>query len=84
MRTTMQSFYDSKKIKILSQYILDDNVDNYIKPVKNKNTGEIHDYIIRIGTRKLTLRSTTYSLDDKYNKFKYLLIEAKKISTNIN
>ena len=43
-----------------------------------KDTSELHNYVIKIQGRKLTLRSTNYSLDDKYNKMKEILLKARK------
>ena len=84
MRKTMQTYYDNKKIEILSEYNIDDDMKKYIKPVRSKNTGEIHDYIIRINGRKLTLRSTNYSLEEKYQKLEQLILQAKKLRISKN
>ena len=77
MKTTMNKHYDEKKIEILREYKLDDDVESYIKPVKNKETGEIHDYIIKIEGRKLTLRTENQTPDEKYNRLKDILIKVK-------
>lgn len=78
MKDTMGKFYDNKKIEILSSYVLDNDVSKYIKPVKNKNTDEIHDYIIRINGKKLTVRTQNESLDKKYDRLLNILNKAKE------
>lgn len=78
MKNTMNKFYDEKKIKILEEYDLDDDVESYIKPVKNKETGKIHDYIIKINGRKLTLRSQIESPEEKYDRLKNILLKVKE------
>lgn len=55
MGSVMKSFYDNKKIDILSKLDLDDDVTQYIRPVYKKNSDIIHDYIIRINKRKLSV-----------------------------
>ena len=65
MSSVMKDHYDQKKIDILSQYDLDDDITKYIKPVHNKQTGLLHNYVIKIDKRKLTLRSSE-SLEKKY------------------
>jgi len=77
MKDTMIKHYDAKKIEILKEYNLDDDVESYIKPVKSKETGEIHDYVIRIEGRKLTVRTENQSPDEKYDRLKNILTSAK-------
>lgn len=68
------------KINIwLKEYDLSDDIDEYIKPVKKKDTYDIHDYVIRIEGRKLTLRSNSESLDKKYDRLRNILLEAKNL-----
>lgn len=76
MRSVMKDYYDNQKIEILREYDLDDDFSKYIKPVKSKETKEVHDYIIKIHGRKLTLYSTTDSLDEKYQRLYKMLEEA--------
>jgi hypothetical protein len=73
----MKSFYDNKKIDILSSYTLDDDVTKYIKPVREKNSDIIHDYIIRINGRKLTMGSKDDTLDKKYERLLNVLTKVK-------
>lgn len=80
MRNIMRQYYDNNKIKILSEYDLDDDVTKYIKPVVKKNSDEIHDYIIRINKRKLTVTTENESLDEKYNRLLNILNKAKNKS----
>ena len=77
MSSVMKEFYDKNKVEILKKYDLEDNVETYIKPVKDKNTGEIHDYIIRIDGRKLKLYNDDESLQEKYDHLKRIVLEAK-------
>jgi len=79
MKVTMNKFYDEKKIDILKEYDLSDDVEDYIKPVKKKDTDDIHDYVIKIEGRKLTLRTNDESLDYKYERLKNILLEAKNL-----
>ena len=77
MKTTMNKHYDEKKLEILKEYELDDDIESYIKPVKSKETGEIHDYIIKIEGRKLTVRTENQTPDEKYNRLKDILTKVK-------
>ena len=77
MAETMSSFYDKKKIKILSTIVLGSDVKEYIKPVYQKNTNIVHDYIIRIGKRKLTLRTQNTTLEEKYKRLLDVLTMVK-------
>jgi hypothetical protein len=81
MKDTMTDYYDTKKVDILNQYTLIDDVKTYIKPVKLKNSDEIHDYIIRINKRKLTVRSND-TLENKYNRLLNILNLAKNKQEN--
>lgn len=76
MRTIMNSFYDNKKIDILSKLNLDDDDTQYIRPVYKKNSDIIHDYIIRINKHKLSLHSEL-DLDAKYEHLLNILNSAK-------
>jgi hypothetical protein len=76
MSNEMIKYYDENKIKILSKYKLDDDIEKYIKPVCKKDTKIIHNYIIKINKRKLTLYSSG-TLDEKYNRLKNILIKAR-------
>lgn len=79
MKDTMEKFYDNKKIEILKGYTLSDDYEKYIKPVRKKNTDTIHDYIIRIEDRTLTLRSENESLTKKYDRLKNILAQVKEL-----
>lgn len=76
MGSVMKSFYDNKKIDILSKLDLDDDVSKYIRPVYKKNSDIIHDYIIRINKRKLTVYSDD-TIDTKYQRLLNILNIAK-------
>jgi hypothetical protein len=78
MKSVMKSFYDNKKIELLSQYTLDDDIDKYIRPVINKQTKEIHDYIIKIDGRKLTIRSNNETIVQKYERLFNILTKIKE------
>lgn len=79
MKDTMGKFYDNKKIEILSSYDLDNDVSKYIRPVINKKTDEIHDYLIRINrNKKLTVKTQNESLDKKYERLLSILNKAKE------
>jgi len=77
MAVSMSSYYDNKKIEILSKYTLDDDLTKYIKPVCKKNSKEIHGYIIRINGRKLTLAKEDDSLEQKYQRLLDVLTKVK-------
>lgn len=68
MKDVMKSYYDAKKVDILSEYDIGENIDQYIKPVISKTTGEVHDYVIRINGRKLTLYSKEDTIEEKYQR----------------
>lgn len=72
-RRTLNKYYNKRKIKILSSYKKLSH--DIIKPVKNKKTGDIHDYVIRIEGRKLTLRGNM-NLNEKINTFKFCIDQA--------
>jgi group I intron endonuclease len=76
MGSVMKSFYDNKKIDILSSLDLDNDVTKYIRPVYKKNSDIIHDYVIRIDKRKLTLHSDD-DLETKYQRLLNILNLAK-------
>ena len=76
MSSVMKEFYDNNKVEILKKYELDNDIESYIKPVKDKNTEEIHDYVIKINGRKLTLYSKE-ELQEKYDRLKRILEKAK-------
>jgi hypothetical protein len=78
MASTMSTFYDNKKIDILSKYNIDEDVTKYIKPIRNKISKEIHDYIIKINEHTLTIRSKSNTLDNKYEKLCNILNKAKE------
>jgi group I intron endonuclease len=77
MASVMTSYYDNKKFEILSQYILDEDVTKYIRPVCKKNSKDIYDYIIRINGRKLTLAKENDSLEQKYQRLLNVLTKVK-------
>lgn len=76
MSEMMIEFYDNKKIDILSKMDIKKDIKQYIRPVKNKDTGEIHNYIIRVGKKKLCCDTKTLSLPEKYNRLEKLLNSA--------
>lgn len=80
MKNVMTNFYDNKKVQILSNYVLSDNLEQYIKPIHRKTDKLLHDYVIKINGRKLTVRSKNESLDSKYNRLLNILKEAKRQS----
>ena len=49
--------FDNKKYETLRQYALVDDIDTYIRPVRNKETGEIHNYVINIDDKKISMNS---------------------------
>lgn len=73
MRCNMINYYDQKKEQILMTYKLYNPVTQYIKSVFKKGSTEIHDYIIKINSKKLTLLSKNESLVDKYNRLQTIL-----------
>jgi hypothetical protein len=77
MKETMKQYYDDQKAKIISTYNLDDENDKYIKEVKNKTTGKLYNYIIKINGRKLTLATQNETLEQKYNRLNAILEKAK-------
>ncbi len=83
MANAMTSYYDNKKIETLLQYTLDDNIEKYIKPVCKKDSEEVHDYIIKIDGRKLTIASKNDTLDTKYDRLKNILTTVKTKQTNV-
>ena len=83
MRNTMRDHYDQKKIEILSQYKLKNNIESYIRPVKSKETGETHDYVIRINRRTLTVVSKNDTLEEKYDRLLNILQIAKDKQNDI-
>lgn len=87
MSDTMREYYDKKKIITLAKYELDDDIEKYIHPVKNKNTGKVHKYIIKINGKKYGFSSVLKddTLNDVYIRAKTILEKAviyKKNSKN--
>lgn len=82
MAKSMVQFYDNKKIEILSQYNIDDDITKYIRPIYNKISKEIHDYAIKIDGRKLTLKSDSDTLEKKYERL-YNILNTVKEKQNI-
>lgn len=80
-RKNMKDYYDNKKIETLSKLDLDKNFKEYIRPVYNKDTKELHNYIIRIKRdQKYTLESTDDTLEQKYNRLYNVLEKAYNLS----
>lgn len=77
----MRAFYDNKKVEILKSYNLQGDVDDYVKPVTHKITGKVHDYVIRIGNKKLTVDSKNQSLKIKYNRLKSIILKVKTLQS---
>lgn len=78
-KITMMKYYDDKKIQTLQIYKFTENIEDYIKPIINRTTGEIHNYQIKIDNRSFKADSKNESLDTKYNRLKNILIEVKNI-----
>jgi len=76
-KIAINKYCHEKKIERLSKYNLDD-ITQCIKPIRNKNTGEIHNYVIRINGTQVSAPSNNESLDEKYNYLKNILKEAIK------
>ena len=70
----LKTLFDTRKIDVLAQYELDDDIEKYIN--------KVHDYNIRIGNRKLTIQSKKDSLDQKYDRLKKVLLKAKEKRIN--
>jgi hypothetical protein len=83
MTSVMNKYYDDVKVAKLSKIHLDDDYEKYIKPVINKTTKQIHNYVIRIGKKKLTNR-TNESLNDKYNRLYNTLKKAYELQKGKN
>ncbi|VBB18352.1 GIY-YIG catalytic domain-containing endonuclease [Yasminevirus sp. GU-2018] len=81
-KNVMKNFYDDKKVAKLSQCDLSGDVEKYILPVKKKNTEVVHDYIIKVDGKKMRLASCDDTLEEKYERFKQILIKAKAQSKN--
>lgn len=81
MSTNISNYYINYKIQKLSQYELDKtDLKKYIRPVKNKNTGEIHKYEIHI-SREVTYEFTSkkYSLEETYDMLHDILIKSQEL-----
>ncbi len=80
-RKNMKEYYDNKKIETLSKLDLDKDFKKYIRPVYNKDTKELHNYIIRIKRdQKYKLESTDDTLEQKYNRLYSVLEKAYNLS----
>ncbi len=80
-RKNMKEYYDNKKIETLSKLDLDKDFKKYIRPVYNKDTKELHNYIIRIKRdQKYTLESIDDTLEQKYNRLYSVLEKAYNLS----
>ena len=79
----MTEYYDTKKIDILSQFVIRDTM-KVIHPVKSKITGKIHDYMIKIGGKKYGIYSDKYSPKDKLNKLCILVEKSQELRTSKN
>lgn len=78
----MSEYYDKKKITILQKYDISGDVDDYVKPVKQKGSENIHDYVIRIAGKKLSIDSKDQSLEMKYDKLKSIILKVKELQQN--
>jgi hypothetical protein len=83
MSECMIDHYDNKKVDMLSKMDIDEDFKKYINPVKNKDTGEVHDYVIRINGHKLRIASSGLSSDEKYDRLKNVLKKAYEKSKKV-
>lgn len=72
MKNTISNFFEIKKINYLSEQKLELPLEQYIKPVKVRNTNVIHDYLIKINGKKIKIINDD-SFDLKYEKLLNLL-----------
>lgn len=79
----IKTYYDNLKIKKLSELVLDNDLEKYIRPIINKKTNMIYNYQIYINRNiNFTITSKDDSLEEKYTRLKNILIEVKKIKAN--
>ncbi len=78
MSNAIREYSDKCKIDALSKLDLKDDIEQYIKPIYNKNTGLIHNYKIKIGNSVFKTNSNKDTLNDKYNRLKNILEKAKE------
>lgn len=83
MSKVMTDYYDTKKIVILSKFIIN-NAMEVIKPIKSKITGKVHDYMIKIGGKKYGIYSNKYSPKEKLNKLCMLIAKSQEMRTSNN
>jgi hypothetical protein len=77
----IKKYYDDLKIKKLSEYEINNDLDKYIRPVINKKTNKIHNYQIYINRRiKFTVSSVNNTLEEKYERLKKIFLEAVKLN----
>lgn len=77
MSNSIKAYYDQKKIDELAKLELEEDIEQYIKPIRNKNTGLIHDYKIKVGVKMFEVISKKDTLDEKYNRLLSVLEKAK-------
>ena len=66
MSNTIKTYFNNKKIEILSKYSLNLPLEQYIKPVCLKNTDIHYNYLIKINNNKYKLKNKN-TLEEKYN-----------------
>jgi len=79
MSVSMSNYYEKRKLEILKNINIHDDIKQYIKAIYYNNSNIIKDYIIKIEHHKLTLRTSKLSIDEKYNKLFSILDKAKKM-----
>ena len=83
MRQYMTQFHDNKKIELLASLNIELG-EHLIRPVTSKITGKVHDYVLRFNKRKLTLYSTTDTIEDKFNRLVNVIEKAKLLRKGNN
>jgi group I intron endonuclease len=85
MGGVIRKYYDEKKIKMLSEKNLPEDLYSCIKPVINKNTKLIHDYQIYFNRReRYKLCSKNETLEEKRKCLEYILTKAKELKDSKN
>jgi len=76
------SFYDEKKIDKLSKFNIDDNVENHIKPILDKNREQIVSYKIYFDRNNVyKSKSKLQTPDEIFIRLKNILIKAKELKS---
>lgn len=76
---TFRNYYDNKKIEFLSEQKLSDDPKSDIRSVIKKDTDIVHDYIIKIKGKKLQIKTTGVTLEQKYEYLIDILKKAKEL-----